>query len=679
MEARIYQFHINTNLPDEALPDSYNLINGSCIPDVNFVITRNASGKPVSLFNDMTWDFSAYDIKNRKIRYHFNHWYDDTNDKVGEIISNDIKQIFFIICWITENAYKSVSSLSKPHEALIKLAKFTYLKKLSVFDVLKSEILLQEFLNSCPGGIRVTFNRILNLLIEVGSEKVGFSCYSPKALKGFTKGLAQYRASLRQHPPIPSRIYLNLINTLKDKLSEYENNIESIIYLTKKHLDDSYDGSTLCGAGLAARKDGFLFRLNPTAKYKKNKEIINAADIETIEKIVEKHSLIDFFTHRNLQYKVGSINKIFMEIYSTCKLIIHVFTGMRHDEVAFLPFNCIENFTYQGIKTFSIRGGTTKFGEKTAVWITNIEAHRAIKVVQKLASVIYENLGINSHKESLETYKYPLFITTVYAGIGIATKKLSPDGNYSPVAIFKCPDLFDIRITEEDLKELENIDPFRVWRNEDSFKLNSKWYFTTHQFRRSLALYASNSGMVSLPSLKRQLKHISESMTLYYTKGSSFAKDLLSLKKDHFVRDYQESVHISQALSYISEIIFSDEKLFGPLGMDLEEKRNNFIIASDRAKTITMFKKGELAYQETFLGGCATTTPCESKALRSLISCLKCNKAIIKKSKLKTVIKAQESMINQLSPTSVEFRSENEDLLLLKAALRNIEEKEKNI
>jgi hypothetical protein len=676
MEAKVYQFPIDINLPNESLPEAYSLIAPGCIPDNDFVITRDGSGKPVSCYSDMLWNFTSYDIKNRRVKLFFDNWSHDSNDESREVISNDIKYVFFIICWVTENGYRSVSSLYKPHEALVKLAQFTHLKRISIFDVLSSELLLQEFLFSCAGGVQITFNRILSLLVQAGSEKVGFSCCSPDGVKGFTKSLAQYRASLKQHPPIPSRIYLNLITILKNKLSEYERNLDGIIYLSKKHFDDSYDGGTLYRASQAARRDGFAFKFNPAANHNPGKKVILASDIETIEKIVDKFGLNDFFSNRCLEYKPNSFNRIFIEIYSICKLVIHVFTGMRHSEAAYLPYNCVHEFTYQGIKTFCIRGGTTKLGEKSAVWITNLEGLRAVRIAQKLALVIYEKVGIASPEESMELYRYPLFIKTVYARLGTTAKEESAGNTYFSVEQFECQEFFDIPIMEEDLNELERIDPFRVWREEDNFQLNSKWIFTTHQFRRSLALYASSSGVVSLPSLKRQLKHITENMSLYYSKGSSFAKNLLDLKRDHFVKDYQESMPISQALSYISEIIFSDERLFGPLGTNLEKKRNDFVIASDRDKTISMFKSGEVAYQETFLGGCATTTPCESKALRSLISCLSCNKAIIKKSKLETVIRAQKNMIEQLSPASVEFRSENEDLLSLKAVLRDIEEKE---
>jgi hypothetical protein len=67
-------------------------------------------------------------------------------------------------------------------------------------------------------------------------------------------------------------------------------------------------------------------------------------------------------------------------------------------------------------------------------------------------------------------------------------------------------------ITQEDIVELKLIDPHRAWEAEPDFAVGAGWPFTRHQLRRTLALYAQRSGLVSLPSLKRQLQHITQEM-----------------------------------------------------------------------------------------------------------------------------------------------------------------------
>ena len=91
----------------------------------------------------------------------------------------------------------------------------------------------------------------------------------------------------------------------------------------------------------------------------------------------------------------------------------------------------------------------------------------------------------------------------------------------------------------------EQIDPHRAWRSEPRFQLGVPWTLTSHQLRRSLALYAQRSGLVSLPSLRRQLQHITEEMSRYYARGSAFANNIIGDNKHHFGHDWQDAQPVS--------------------------------------------------------------------------------------------------------------------------------------
>jgi len=228
-------------------------------------------------------------------------------------------------------------------------------------------------------------------------------------------------------------------------------------------------------------------------------------------------------------------------------------------------------------------------------------------------------------------------------------------------------------IEEGDIRELEIIDPFRSWRTDDNFKVGKQWHFKTHQLRRSLALYASRSGYVSLPSLRRQLRHITEEMSSYYAKGSSFVINFIGDDKKHFGFEYQDTQPESQALSFIANVLMSEERLFGANGIWLSRRRGDAtVLLEERNETIKLFKVGQLAYQETILGGCTKVTPCEKRALRWIPACLTCASFIGKPSKLQRVISAQEAMLNNLPPNTVEWRTEKLDLEALIAAQTKI-------
>jgi hypothetical protein len=225
-------------------------------------------------------------------------------------------------------------------------------------------------------------------------------------------------------------------------------------------------------------------------------------------------------------------------------------------------------------------------------------------------------------------------------------------------------------IKESDIKELEEIDPHRAWRSEEKFQVGKPWPLSSHQFRRSLAIYASKSGYVSLPSLRRCLQHITNEMAIYYANGSAFAKDLITNNRNHFAREYQKSQPESQALAYIAHVLLSDERLFGPHGEWVERHdrlKNSTLSSNSRQETIRKFKKGEISYRETHLGGCTELRPCDKQAMRSIIGCLDCNQSVIKLSKLNRLIKIQESLVEKLPPSTMERKTENSDLEALHA------------
>ncbi|WP_446918805.1 hypothetical protein, partial [Klebsiella pneumoniae] len=129
----------------------------------------------------------------------------------------------------------------------------------------------------------------------------------------------------------------------------------------------------------------------------------------------------------------------------------------------------------------------------------------------------------------------------------IETSKILP-AELTPYDEMKKISWLNIMITKEDIFELKRIDPFRDWDSESKFNIGQYWPLQTHQLRRSLALYASKSGLVTLSSLRRQLQHLSAQMTLYYSRGSAFAQDLIANDKLHFAAEYQETQNYTQAL-----------------------------------------------------------------------------------------------------------------------------------
>ena len=153
-------------------------------------------------------------------------------------------------------------------------------------------------------------------------------------------------------------------------------------------------------------------------------------------------------------------------------------------------------------------------------------------------------------------------------------------------------------------------------------------------------------------------------MTCYYGSGSVNAKKLTDMKNDHFANEFNNTMPESSAMSYIINVLLSDEENFGGHGAWVKQ-RKSVLSKSDRDKTMKAFKGGKISYKETMFGGCTTTSPCNKKPMRSTIACLDCKDSVIKLSKLEQVIHAQDKLVASLDKQGQNYIYEKKDLDIL--------------
>ncbi len=236
-----------------------------------------------------------------------------------------------------------------------------------------------------------------------------------------------------------------------------------------------------------------------------------------------------------------------------------------------------------------------------------------------------------------------------------------------------------ILIAEHHIVELEDIAPGRNWRDDTNFQIGKPWGFKFHQYRRSLAVYALNSGVISLVALQTQFGHLFKEMTAYYGYGTGSAKSLIGTDSpEHIKSEIKRLKPQFDFLAYTKNVLFSREPLYGAHGVFVQKNETSIrdYILTNRKDTMEKFKNGLLRYQETALGGCTTIEPCNSHLMGSLVNCIGCEGAGIKKSKLISAIQEQKRFLDSLSKESLEYRTESRDLNIFEDYLGIIERKE---
>ena len=629
-------YESSLSAPDSILIDTF---------DINeirqdFIISRDKDGKILSLYKDNVWNLKTY-VSNPS-----QHGIIDFENRIESSNISDVKKLMFLLIVFgsgRNGSQYSVETLGHYfNDVMVPLSKFALENKTTITKIIENNILLNSYINNkcsnlgkvqCLSSTLVFLDNLSNRSTQINFQR------NKDIFKLLKSKINDFSAEHHQTSIIPSRILAESIRQRWIQIEEIETNLTNLI----KFLDMCIESERFASSETMINK--YKWDCNKTLQWK---EAINFYQLNNLFK---KYSL-----KNRVNFK-GFITKI----QGTCKHLLHAYTGMRNGEMLNTQSNRLESVpTNSGI--CRIISTTSKFTgtNQNAKWVTSKEVERIIFILRSINQVIAKHYNLNLND-------LPLFLSD---NIFVEKGKIRDNENIRAKRKFdkrdELPlDYSSLRLTIEDKQEIEEID---FNKNIRDLEIGLPWEFKTHQYRRSLAIYSIQSGLVSLGALQIQMKHLFREMTLYYGNGASYARKLFDIPKEHIANDLDALKPELDTLAYIKNVIFSDEKLFGAHGSFVENntKQNNHkfktYFLENRDKTLKQFKNGEIAYKETALGGCIATEACDSRLTRSITACFDCHGGILKKSKVDNVIQKQKEFISFLDPSSIEYRTEIEDL-----------------
>lgn len=629
-------------------------------PPKNHIICRDVDGTPHTIY-ELIWPWTAYNSRRKKCLIHFLYWKGNSNKIVvdeNELSPDRLDRTKELQILMARHVYYgdmiSTKSMTSKLYVLHSLARFAEEKSCSVFYVMTHPSLIKSFTESLAISALSDWLIMHKFFMALSlRNQLGFSLAEPSHWNKFEKKAKEYRKNRRQFAPLPTRIYAALINNISAEIDDIEKHKTALI-------------SALKEASSISTKKGF-----------------NRADF-----LFSKYGLKPYLQRRGFDStRIRGLSGALREIFVICKLQIHLFSGMRDEEALYLPYHCatVEEGLH-GRKHFLISGITTKLnnGNRTRTkWITTEgEGFRAIKLAQEFANTIYGIIDVSPSTSDDLLDDYPLFPSTSYLPwmpdriesrdyIARTKIQLAYFNKETTLLSRLCP-----IIEEQDIEELEQIDPFRAWEEEPEFKVGQRWPLTTHQLRRSLAVYANASGLVRLSSLRRQLQHITREMSMYYGRGSTFCKNFIGADpagfKKHVAIDWQDGAEEAEMLAFVRDVLNAEEAMFGGGGAFYERQRERGEVMS-REEVGKQMKSGLLAYREGPLGGCTRPGICETRKGLQLIdtTCATdgCRYLIGKHSKIIQTIHLKRAAMANILPGSITEAMEREDL----AALERVE------
>ena len=452
-----------------------------------------------------------------------------------------------------------------------------------------------------------------------------FSSYLP--IEHLAKLTAKIRLQSGKIGPqtklIPSRIYIALINTLADKLNEF-NQYAPALHQWFQRIQ---------------QEPSFARMPREFSDYKKAVSFVDARDLLGLTTLFENNQI----------QKHANLTRYMTLIQGMAKLWIHLFTGMRDNEVNQLSYDCYQTVQSNEHLVHVLMGYTSKLhggGNKSTYWITFEDIKFGVNAAQSIGEIY---ALFNPHYDFSNPREYPLF-PTLYSQKhrnknnrniehetdfisnfeGAPTRTQSNFNQYlSRISVLLG---YGLKITESDIAELEAFDGFRNWREEKDCQVGEYWNICTHQFRRSLAVYGARSCMIGLGALSVQFKHLTESMTLYYRNNAVFAPNILvSDSQKEFLQEleYQRLVH--SYAQFEDGVINSASRLLGGAGtyLQLQKDREQLLtVFPNRDETIKRMKKGEIACKTSLFGACTNPDSCEKISFTAITSCLSCAHAV---------------------------------------------------
>lgn len=635
---------------DSQAPESFQIAPPTPLPEVksDLIISFNSDMSIASRYGDSVWDFSAVTKKNCRFSF-------DQSKHTEKIIS-DLKEICYArLHWSPTSMAISTIRITPVN----RLADWAKRNNVTIKRMLNDRRLKKWIASSLASLDYRPAKEVVSLINELTTiRKVNpdFTVAPPDfelhdLLKSVLATIKQSsRASAteeKQTLVIPSRIYAQLIASFESFLAEYLDNAKNIkdFYL---HLED----------GL---KTGGQFETGGSFKrwYKRD---------DVYPKIVETFNLTALSQKHGFEDK-KRFNVYVRDVQEVAKYWIHLFTGMRSEEVARLARGCLSTISARGTNAKILKGYTSKSvgtGASETYWISASIVDLGVNAALSIGEIASEK-----NNTILDDTKYPLFPTIQAARKGREKsdslhENASSITNLSSTRIVSLLSRFDdLKVTESDLSEIYASDGFRDAT--DRVMAGEIWPLASHQFRRSLAVYLARSDLVSLGSLQLQFKHLMSEMTNYYRRNSTFAVNFILNEEGKEDRQSQIEMmaeiemenRVAQLIDFESNVVEQPQNLWGSEGnryrRDSERGTPN-IILTDKKRRREAFLGGEMTVKESPLGRCTNPEPCNKLSITNVAGpCIGCSRFIGDQTSFEKI----DAAIDNLKKTRARYPSES--------------------
>ncbi|MDN5369240.1 MAG: hypothetical protein PWP74_548 [Shewanella sp.] len=613
----------------------------------NFPVSREHSGATKSYFGDDIWDLSAY--IDRKIANKSKLIFSEIS---SETLANEIKFICF--SWLYTPAGKSRAAPLKPssiialHSKLMQIYKYLDKIKLKSIAQLSHPVLFYEFCNfltqqnysyaNCE-HIFITLRKVersykyLPFELEIPSTQSSAELSSEFCGSSKSKNNQFYAIPTS----IMEKIYGIAINNVneffphKELLSELTTDIRLNYEIGRNIVDKKIDN----GVWNWINKDSEQYRVE-----------VNKHKPQTYYSIVKSYfigtPLEKYIISNSIKFSAW-LSKILVSCYMVCA----AFTGMRKSELYCLHSDSFKKRNFNGKTIYTLQSSTHKMVQgrgKLTEWVTSPITEKAISLAEALTRNMREQLVCS--EDPMKNYEAScLWLSQTRKN---EPPKILNDKLLSAHFINLAEDSSAI-LDDASIDEFKLINPNRnIEISDKKISLGATWPLTSHQFRRTFAVFVRRHSLCSVVAVKDQFKHLDIPTSDWYGEGGT-AASLQSIEIDTDLKQLIKTVTQEMVTDNLHRWYNSSEKLYGKRGKEIMKERN--LIPKDMKtweEINEQVKAGRLNLVGTLHSYCLAGYECRMDKIASTASCFKCENQLIDEEKAQNWVKRHKWATEQV-------------------------------
>lgn len=598
------------------------------------VVSKDHFGTPASKFGDEYWDLSSYvdtKITNKKGIFF--------SEIASEYLCIEMKLICFYWIYVagkprTGPVIKTTTLISR-HSKLNQIFKFLDSFAFKSIETLSHPLVFSEFCSFIENqqysvaNCEHIFLIAANLRRTIGVLPFAFSIPTDQSPRELAKEYsAKEKLKKDQFYAIPTRV-MELIYGKALSIIEDVHPHRELIHSLITDLHDNYLlGKREVDVKINSGQWQWLKKNDPAYRVEVNK-FKPSKDLEIIASYILGTPLENLVPINGSRFKGWITN-----VQTACYVVCAAFTGMRRSELYGLTADSFKARVFDNQKYYFLQSQHHKMVQgrpQTCEWLTVPIAAKAIELAEALSRNmrsqllkdgdpvrvhISDCLWLNqSRKATFPKVRFEGSMRTHFNQIAKAA------GAY---------------ITQTDLDEFKLINPnCNPQHADEKIQLGKLWPLTSHQCRRSFAVFAKRHDLCSSVAIKQQFKHLDVPTSDWYGEGglnSKLSYFQLDVELKGFLRDVQHEMVTEKIHGWLN----SKDELYGKMGKSImKERKTTAQVFSSWDHVYGLVKSGKLNLVGTLHSYCLAGYECQMQKVSSPAACFTCENQLIDKEKAK--------------------------------------------